>query len=108
MDSHNYSPMLYAENEVLEEFMTYLPFIINLENELSKPLRRDDNELDYLPTQYIAEFIKSLGFDGLRYKSSLSSTGHNLAIFNPNKLRCIEVVVLEVEEIKFKHKPTCS
>ena len=37
----------------------------------SKPITDDDNILDYIPTQYIAEFTKNLGYDGIAYKSSL-------------------------------------
>jgi len=38
---------------------------------------------EYLPTQFITEFIKnSSRFDGIRYTSSLSSDGENIAIFD--------------------------
>lgn len=36
---------------------------------------------DYVPTQIIAELIKSLGYDGIAYKSSLAN-GHNIALFD--------------------------
>jgi hypothetical protein len=98
-----YDPILLAENEELEDFMIHLPFISKLEQELSKPNRRNDIELDYLPTQYLSEFIKSIGYDGVEYQSSLYSEGYNLAIFNVEKFECINVELHEISEIKFIH-----
>ncbi len=99
-----YDPIFLAEQGELEDFLIHLPFITKLEKELSRTRRRNDNELDYLPTQYLSEFIKSIGFDGVEYLSSLYSSGYNLAIFNPKKLDCIKVRVYEIESINLKHK----
>ncbi len=99
-----YDPIILAEQGELEDFLIHLPFITKLEQELSKPRRRSDNELDYLPTQYLSEFIKSIGFDGVEYQSSLYQKGYNLAIFNPDKFECIKVAVFEIENIDIKHK----
>ncbi len=99
-----YDPVLLAEQEELEDFLIHLPFITTLETNLSKPRRRSDNELDYLPTQYLSEFIKSIGFDGVEFQSSLFSGGYNLAIFTPEKFECISVDVFEIENIDLKEK----
>ena len=37
----------------------------------SKPVTSDDDILDYIPTQYIAEYAKNLGYDGIAFESSL-------------------------------------
>lgn len=79
-------------------------FIQTLQKEISLPIRKLDKQLDYIPTQYISEFIKSLGFDGVEYQSSLYSDGYNLAIFNPEKLDCRTTQVYEIENIEFYHK----
>ena len=102
-NKNSYDPIFLAENEELEDFLIHLPFISKLETTLSKPRRRDDNELDYLPTQYLSEYIKSIGYDGVMFQSSLYSKGYNLAIFNPEKFECIKVYVYEIENIEFKH-----
>lgn len=99
-----YDPILLAEQEELEDFLIHLPFITTLETNLSKPRRRSDNELDYLPTQYLSEFIKSKGFDGVEFQSSLYSEGYNLAIFTPDKFECINVEVFEIENVDLKEK----
>lgn len=99
----DYDPIPLAEKEELEDFLIHSSFISKLGNELSKPNRRNDKELDYLPTQYLSEFIKSIGFDGVEYQSSLNTKGYNIAIFNPEKFECIKVNVHEIKKIDFDH-----
>jgi len=100
----HFDPILLADQDVLEDFLIHLPFISHLETELSKPLRRNDNKLDYIPTQYLSEFIKSKGYSGIEYKSSLNPSEFNLAIFNSDKLECIKCYVKEIHEISYTHK----
>lgn len=99
-----YDPIMLSEKGLLEDFLIHLPFISKLEEELSKPRRRSDKELDYLPTQYLSEFIKSIGFDGVEFQSSLYPQGYNLAIFNAAKFECIKVEVFDIEKIELTHK----
>lgn len=47
----------------------------------STPVAGSDDTANYAPTQVIAEAFRSRGYDGIRYKSSLS-TGFNLALFD--------------------------
>ncbi|MBK7795335.1 MAG: RES domain-containing protein [Saprospiraceae bacterium] len=98
-----YDVFRLAELESLEEVMIHGSFIDKLEQELSKPRRRSDSELDYLPTQYLSELIKSMGFDGIEFKSSLYQNGVNLAIFNPHKFKGLEVSVYDIENIKLEY-----
>lgn len=95
-----YDVVRLAELDTLEEVMIHGSFIDKLEQELSKPRRRSDSELDYLPTQYLSELIKSMGFDGIEFKSSLYSDGVNIAIFNPEKFKCLDVAVYDITDIK--------
>lgn len=37
----------------------------------STPVANTDDILDYIPTQYIAEYVKSKGYDGIAFSSSL-------------------------------------
>lgn len=74
-------------------------------NEIARPLRRQDSPLDYLPTQYISDFIKSKGYQGIEYKSTMHEDGRNLAIFDEQKVECIDVSVVKIKEISYKHRP---
>ena len=41
-------------------------------------------EEDYLPTQYLCEYIRELGFDGIRFASSLNQNGKIIVLFDAN------------------------
>ena len=99
-----YDVFRLAEIESLEEVMIHGSFIDKLEQELSKPRRRSDSDLDYIPTQYISELIKSMGYDGIEFKSSLYENGVNTAIFNPEKFKCLDAKVYDITstELEFK------
>ncbi len=103
LSRQTYDVFRLAEIESLEEVMIHGSFIDKLEQELSTPRRKNDSELDYLPTQYLSELIKSMGFDGIEFKSSLYSEGYNLAIFYPEKFNCLDVDVFDIDKIKLEY-----
>lgn len=70
--------------------------------EIAKPLR-SDNALDYLPTQYISDFIRSKGYEGIEYISTMSKNGANLAVFNPNLFKCTGINVYDVKSISYSY-----
>lgn len=88
----------------IEEFMLIRPYLLRFEEELSKPVRKQDVNLDYLPTQYLCEFIKSLGFDAVEYRSAMADGGYNLAVFNDKNLECISTKHYQVKGLKYKWK----
>ena len=56
----------------------------------SKPVERDGEYLDYVPTQIIAESLLARGgYDGIVYRSSLNPEGFNLALFDLDDAKCI-------------------
>ena len=67
-----------------------------------KIMRRSDSDLDYVPTQYITDFVKSIIHDGvpeyagIEYKSVMHREGYNLALFNPELCECIDTDVYKV------------
>lgn len=82
-------------------------FAINIEiirkigDEVAKPMRRFDRTLDYVPTQYICDYIKHLGYDGIKFKSTLVNGGTNYAIFNEGKFDCANVRVVQIGNIEY-------
>ncbi|MGM5470478.1 RES domain-containing protein [Flavobacteriaceae bacterium LMO-SS05] len=94
----------FVEGYSIEEYLKNKPFIDLLEKELSKPLRRHDNELDYLSTQYLCEYIKHLGYDGVEFGSSLHEKGINIVFFDDVKLECISVKIYEVTKIEIESR----
>lgn len=86
----------------IDEFLKYRPYLLKLGDELSRPVRKQDEHLDYLPTQFLCEYIKSkLGFDAVEYKSSMNSDGYNLAVFNDSKLECVDVKFYRVTNLEY-------
>lgn len=85
----------------LEESIGIRPFLIRLQNELSKPIRKQDAELDYLPTQYLFEYIKFMGFDAVEYNSAMHKDCYNLSIFHDHKLICKNSEFLDVTDVNY-------
>lgn len=68
-----------------------------ISRDLSKPMRRYDTEVDYIPTQFICEFIKiNTGASGIRFSSSLHPEGNNIVIFNQDIMECTKVELKKV------------
>ena len=97
------SPFLYIDE--LEKYAANRKVFKEMAFEIAKPLRRNDSQLEYLPTQYIAEFIKSKGYDGVEYASTLKEDGCNFAMFDETLFECINVKTVEVSEISYKTQP---
>lgn len=69
----------------------------------SKPITEEDDILDYIPTQYIAEYSKNLGYDGIIFKSSLVpeldeeyDAQHNIVVFNFDKCEPVKSNVFQI------------
>lgn len=72
----------------------------DIDNAFSIPTKVSDLTSDYAPTQIISEFIKSKGYDGIAYKSSLAD-GHNLAIFDLESANVVSSSVFKTSKVKF-------
>ena len=85
-------------------------YLVKLDSEMSKSLRRSDSTLDYVPTQYIVDFIKSIEHDGQKdysgivYNSTTYPDGYNLAIFDPELFEGISVDVYDIEKLQYTSK----
>ena len=97
------SPFIYDGE--LEQFAANRKVFQVIAAEIAKPLRRNDSPLEYLPTQYIAEYIKSENYDGVEYASTLRQGGYNLAIFDEKLFSCINVQTIEVSEVLYSTQP---
>lgn len=97
------APDLYENDPfmegILRKTLSAIQFLETLEQELAKPLRRNDSILEYLPTQYICELAKNLGFDGIEYSSTLYPGGTNIAVFHDEKLSIDELTVVEIKNV---------
>lgn len=103
---------LTRPREVINPFLAsdgLLPYWLELEElldriawALAKPLERDDNPLDYVPSQRLSEFAEQVHFHGIRYPSAMDQDGTNLVIFDPTmcdvlESRLVKITALTVE-----------
>lgn len=94
-------PLLVAK---LDEFTNLDPFEIEddagrqldaartierLGEELRKPVRPTDDEVEYVPTQYLAGLLRTLNYDGIIYSSSVRPGGTNIVLFSDEKVEVL-------------------
>ena len=60
------------------------------------------NEIQYLPTQFLSEEIKNMGFDGLRFRSSLHSGGINIVLFSSDFCKALSSNIVQVNNIELE------
>jgi hypothetical protein len=75
-----------------------LPFLERLGEELRRPVVPQAAAIDYTPSQYLCEFIKKCGYNGVVYRSSVSD-GINLALFDPAVAESSDVVQYRISRV---------
>lgn len=89
----------------LKEIVIKKKIIDAISEDLSKPLRRYDSELEYVPTQLICEYCKQIvGADGISFESSLHKGGRNYVLFDDSSAKCIRVDSHEITKIDIDKK----
>lgn len=92
------SPFVLGAGSDIGRILSDLTFLERLGAELTRPVRQQVAAFDYTPSQYLCEFIKKCGYDGVVYRSSVSD-GINLALFKPEKARIGVIQQLEVSKV---------
>ena len=102
--------------------MDYTDFAINhehlikIDNEMAKGLKNGDHAVDYVATQYITDFVKSIEeknkdgenkkqYWGIIYNSTLHEKGYNLAIFYKEAFKCISAKPYQVKTVQYSTEP---
>lgn len=103
IDLRHISPFYFALDEDFENLLRDIKYLAKLGSALSKPLNPLDTNLEYLPTQYLCEFIKRNDWDGVLYKSALSD-GFNLALFTEDKVECKSTTLHQIQSVGYDFK----
>lgn len=82
-----HSSPFYTENDKVA-YLVNESTLRQIQNDMAKPMSRLDSDLDYLPTQYISDFAKFLGYDGVKYFSTFDKASYNVALFDPSACDC--------------------
>ena len=92
------SPFLLEDSESIGKMRADIPFLERLGDELTKPVLPQGAAIDYIPSQFLCEFIKKSGFDGVVYRSAVSE-GMNLALFDAAKANALDVKLFNVSKV---------
>lgn len=99
------SPFMLADESEVAALVGDISFLEHLGDELTRPVLPSSAAVDYVPSQYLCEFIKNCGYHGVMYSSSVSS-GLNVALFCQDKAevqsvsQCrVDRVTVEVSEV---------
>lgn len=104
-DINLYLSYTYNEDsDSLKEPIIKKKVIDAISEDLSKPLRRYDSELEYVPTQLVCEYCKLRGADGITFKSSLYKGGRNYVLFDGSVAKCTRVDIHEISSIDIDRK----
>lgn len=92
------SPFILENREQMLALRAGLPLLERLGEELTKPVQPRSAAFEYIPSQYLCEFIKKQGYQGVIYRSSVSD-GVNLALFDPDLASGTKVWVARVGRV---------
>lgn len=98
------SPFILSDADAIGQMRADIPFLERLGEELTRPVLPRSAAIDYLPSQYLCEFIKKIGYGGVVYRSSVSD-GINLALFDPSKAVAGDVVFYDVSRVSVDVAP---
>lgn len=79
-------------------------FFDKVGEDMSKPKRSIDSEIEYIPTQLVCEYYKHSGYDGISFNSSLNRSGVNIVLFAKDKLTCERTYSKTVTQIAIQSK----
>lgn len=91
-----------AKDEI-NNFEYYMSLYLTMA--FSEIVKNSDDEEEYIFPQYLSEFIKSNGFDGVCYKSSLKKEGLNYAFYDIDSCSFVRSDVYTVDEIVLVTSP---
>ncbi len=92
------SPFKFGDEDQLMLLQQDLTFLDQLGNELTRPINPRSAHIEYLPSQYLCEFIKHCGYDGVIYRSSVAA-GINYALFYPANASLTEITTYSVDRV---------
>ncbi|GLO60088.1 hypothetical protein MACH09_05960 [Vibrio sp. MACH09] len=92
--------LLKCEEEELELTLKCLNLLQQFSEELSKPVLPEKSHLDYIPTQFICEYLRTIrAYDGIVFNSSYGS-GKNVVLFTDEHVQIDEPTAHTVTSVE--------
>lgn len=98
------SPFPLGDEDKVGQLRSDITFLERLGEELTRPILPQAAMIDYVPSQYLCEFIKKCGWDGVIYRSSVSD-GMNLALFKPALATPVSVAPYSILKVTVEVEP---
>jgi hypothetical protein len=92
------SPFEIGDEDQIGMLRSDIDFLERLGQELTRPILPQGALIDYVPSQYLCEFIKKCGYAGVIYRSSVSE-GINLALFDPAQAKAIRTRPFIIQQV---------
>lgn len=99
------SPFILGDASEIGQLRADITFLERLGEELTRPVLPSRAAIDYIPSQYLCEFIRKTGKDGVIYRSSVSS-GMNFVLFDPSKAVGGAVSLYNISRVSVEVTPT--
>lgn len=109
---HGYCEAEQSKSGKNRNFLLMFATYFNLD--FSKPIKANERDLEYLPTQIFAEYCKSKDIDGIAYPSSvvekdfISSKeikpNYNYVFFSDKGIEYVSSELVIIEKINYKYK----
>src|SRR5690625_2736539 len=112
------SPFAFENEEMLTQHIVNRKYLKEIHAEIVKPASQDESYLDYLPTQYVFDFIrknrdillkaayrrdeKDQEIIGVKYRSSLNPSGMNYVFFEDDFFDVKNVTVYKIDNVEYK------
>lgn len=99
------SPFSLSSESAVAQLREDVNFLEYFGEELTRPVVPRAAAIDYIPSQYLCEFIKGCGYDGVVYRSSVGA-GINVALFEPSvaTIGGIESHTIERVTVDLRHR----
>ncbi len=78
--------------------------LLKIKEEVEKPVRITENSLEYVPIQYICDYIRSKGYKGIIYGSTMSAKGYNLSAFSDDDFQYKGREIYYIEDLSVASK----
>lgn len=101
-DFRSWSPRFQKEacsagKSWIDLFVANAEQLAMMAEDLRRPFQSDP--LEYLSSQYLCEFVQSMGYDGVMYGSAVRSTGFNIVLFDNTMAKSITCEDLRITEL---------
>jgi len=97
----NEDASVFSKVDAIVEYAKSMLLKRSISMDLSKPIRRYDSEIEYIPTQFICEYIRYISdASGIIFNSSLHNGGKNIVLFDQEKIECVKVELHRVTRVE--------